>query len=226
MSKWLQTVVGRRQVSGLVGLSFIALLFPSVAVAAGPKLKATRVGQKIVWRGYTYRVVRSKGKLIWRKGAKVAAAAATATPTPTASATPTPSPTATPTTTATPTATATPTPTATATPTPTAPPVSRGVVIATSSQIVEGRVRIIDARDNDGRFTKFAVSRFNGNVRVLSNICTHSGCAVNPQGPDLYCGCHGSLFSGVDGAVSVGPARLPLTTYRSVEENGNIILLK
>lgn len=203
MSKWLQTVVGRREVSGLVGLSFIALLFPSVAVAAGPKLKATKVGQKIVWRGYTYSVVKSKGKLIWRKGAKVVTAAASATPKPSASATASPS----------------------ATPTPTSP-VSKGVVIASSSQILEGSVKIIEAKDNDGRFTKFAISRFDGNVRVLSNICTHAGCAVNPQGSDLYCGCHGSLFSGVDGAVSMGPARSPLTTYRSVEENGNIILLK
>jgi Rieske Fe-S protein len=222
MSKWLHKIVGRREVTALFGLSVVSILFPSIAVAAGPTLKASKVGQKIVWRGYTYSVVRSKGKLIWRRGAKVATAAASATPTPSATASATPTPTAT----STPTATATPTPTASPTPSPTAAPVSQGVVIATSAQILEGKVRIVEAKDNDGRFTKFAISRFNGKVRVLSNICTHAGCAVDPKGADLYCECHGSLFSAVDGAVSAGPARFALSTYRSVEENGSIILLK
>ena len=62
-------------------LSFATLLFPFVAQAAGPSLKATRVGQKIVWRGYVYTVVSSKGKLVWKQGAKVAVATAVATPT-------------------------------------------------------------------------------------------------------------------------------------------------
>lgn len=216
MNKWLHKIVGRREVTALFGLSLVSVLFPSIAVAAGPTLKASKVGQKIVWRGYTYSVVKSKGKLIWKRGAKVATAAASATPTPSATASATPTPSA--------TASATPTPTATATPT--SAPVSQGVVIATSAQILEGKVRIIEARDNDGRFTKFAISRFNGKVRVLSNICTHAGCAVDPKGADLYCECHGSLFSAVDGAVSAGPARFALSTYRSVEENGSIILLK
>ena len=39
--------------------------------AAGPTIKATKVGQRIVFRGYTYVCIKSKGKLIWKKGAKV-----------------------------------------------------------------------------------------------------------------------------------------------------------
>ncbi len=91
MSTWIKKVVRRREVVGGLGLSALFLLFPSLALAAGPTLKATRVGQKIVYRGYVYTVVKSKGKLIWKQGAKVATASAKPSPTPT----PTPTPTST-----------------------------------------------------------------------------------------------------------------------------------
>jgi len=99
-------------------------------------------------------------------------------------------------------------------------------VIAQSSQILEGKTKIVDAKDNDGRNQKFAISRFSGKVKVFSNICTHAGCALAVNGANLGCDCHGSEFSGFDGAVIMGPARVALTVYRSLEEDGSIILLK
>ena len=240
MSEFLRR---RTLLQGLIA-STIALLFPALAQAAGPLIKPVKIGQKIIFQGYTYSVVKSKGKLIWRKGAKYIPAKPTPTPTPSATATPTPTPTpsetATPTPTPTPSETATPTPTptptpaptptatptATATPTPTPSPTSKGVVIAQSSQILEGKTKIVDAKDNDGRNQKFAISRFSGKVSVFSTICTHAGCVLAVSGVNLGCDCHGSEFSGVDGAVTQGPARTALTVYRSLEENGSIILLK
>ena len=248
MSEFLRR---RTLLQGLIA-STIALLFPALAQAAGPLIKPTKIGQKIIFQGYTYSVVKSKGKLIWLKGAKYIPAKPTPTPSATVKPTPTPSATATPTPTPTPSATATPTPTptpsesatatptptpsATATPTPTPTPsetatptpspTSKGVVIAQSSQILEGKTKIVDAKDNDGRNQKFAISRFSGNVKVFSNICTHAGCALAVSGANLGCDCHGSEFSGFDGAVTQGPARVALTLYRSLEENGTIILLK
>jgi len=224
MSEFLRR---RTLLQGLIA-SIIALFFPALAEAAGPFIKPTKIGQKIIFQGYTYSVVKSKGKLIWRKGAKYIPIKPTPTPSATATPTPTPSATATPTPTPTPSATATPTPSATATPTPsaTATPISKGVVIAQSSQILEGKTKIVDAKDNDGRNQKFAISRFSGNVKVFSNICTHAGCALAVSGANLGCDCHGSEFSGVDGAVTQGPARTALAVYRSLEENGTIILLK
>ena len=200
MSEFLRR---RTLLQGLIA-STIALLFPALAQAAGPLIKPTKIGQKIIFQGYTYSVVKSKGKLIWLKGAKYIPVK----PTPTPSATVKP----------------TPTPSATATPTPS--PTSKGVVIAQSSQILEGKTKIVDAKDNDGRNQKFAISRFSGNVKVFSNICTHAGCALAVSGANLGCDCHGSEFSGFDGAVTQGPARVALTLYRSLEENGTIILLK
>ena len=190
MSEFLRR---RTLLQGLIA-STIALLFPALAQAAGPLIKPTKIGQKIIFQGYTYSVVKSKGKLIWRKGAKYIPAKPSATPTPTA--TPTPSPT------------------------------SKGVVIAQSSQILEGKSKIVDAKDNDGRNQKFAISRFSGKVSVFSSVCTHAGCVLAASGANLGCDCHGSEFSGVDGAVTQGPARTALTVYRSLEENGSIILLK
>jgi len=226
MSEFLRR---RTLLQGLIA-STIALLFPALAQAAGPLIKPTKIGQKIIFQGYTYSVVKSKGKLIWRKGAKYIPIKPT--PTPSAMPTPTPTPSATPTPTPTPSATATPTPTPsetatpTPTPTPTPSPVSKGVVIAQSSQILEGKSKIVEAKDNDGRNQKFAISRFNGNVKVFSSVCTHAGCIVAASGANLGCDCHGSEFSGVDGAVTQGPARTALAVYRSLEENGTIILLK
>ncbi len=214
MSEFLRR---RTLIQGLIA-SIIALFFPALAEAAGPLIKPTKIGQKIIFQGYHYSVVKSKGKLIWRKGAKYIPIKPT--PTPSATATPTPTPSATATPTPTPSATATPTPSATAT------PISKGVVIAQSSQILEGKTKIVDAKDNDGRNQKFAISRFSGNVKVFSNICTHAGCALAVSGANLGCDCHGSEFSGVDGSVTQGPARTALALYRSLEENGTIILLK
>jgi len=207
MSEFLRR---RTLLQGLVA-STVALFFPALAQAAGPLIKPTKIGQKVIFQGYTYSVVKSKGKLIWRKGAKYIPVK----PTPTPSATATPTPTVTP----------TPTPTVTPTPTPTPSPTFKGVVIAQSSQILEGKTKIVDAKDNDGRNQKFAISRFSGNVKVFSSVCTHQGCVLAASGANLGCNCHGSEFSGFDGAVTRGPAGLPLTEYRSLEEDGSIILL-
>jgi len=220
MSEFLRR---RTLLQGLIA-STVALFFPALAQAAGPLIKPAKIGQRVIYQGYTYSVVKSKGKLIWRKGAKYVpatpSATATPTPTPSATATPTPTPSATATPTPTPSATATPTPT------PTPSPTSKGVVIAQSSQILEGKSKIVDAIDNDGRSQKFAITRFSGKVSVFSTICTHAGCVLAASGANLGCDCHGSEFSGFDGAVTQGPARTALMVYRSLEEDGSIILLK
>ena len=238
MSSWIQKVVRRREVVGGLGLSALFFLFPSLAVAAGPTLKASKVGQKVVWRGYVYTVVKSKGKLVWKQGAKVAVATAkaTASPTPkpsaTASATPTPSPTpsasATPTPTPSPSDSATPTPSPTATPTqtptPSPTPTKDGVFVANSSELKEGQIKIIEVNTVRNQYTSYSFSRISGKVYALSVICTHSGCKVVAAKTELVCNCHLSIFSPFDGAVQSGPARLPLTQYEVTERDGKIYI--
>ena len=220
MSSWIQKVVRRREVVGGLGLSALFLLFPSLAVAAGPTLKASKLGQKIVYRGYVYTVVKSKGKLVWKQGAKVATATASASAKPSASATPTPSPT--PSATATPTPS--PTPTQTSTPIQTPPATPEGAFVANSSEIKEGQVKIIEVNTAKNQYTSYSFSRLNGKIYAVSIICTHAGCKVVAEKTELVCNCHLSIFSPFDGAAQSGPARLPLTRYEVIEKDGKIYI--
>jgi nitrite reductase/ring-hydroxylating ferredoxin subunit len=207
--------VRRREIVGGLGLSALFLLFPSLAVAAGPTLKAAKVGQKVVWRGYVYTVVKSKGKLVWKQGAKVATASASASAKPSASATPTA--------TAKPTASATPS--ASTSPTPSPTPTSSDIVFAAnSSEIKEGQVKIIPVNTSKNLYTSFSFSRLSGQVYAVSIICTHSGCKVVAEKTELVCNCHLSIFSPFDGAVQSGPARWPLTSYEVTERDGKIYI--
>ena len=203
MSPWIKRVVRRREVVGGLGLSALLLLFPSMAAAAGPTLKASKIGQKVVWRGYVYTVVKSKGKLIWKQGAKVATATASATAKPSASATPTAS------------ATATPTPSPTST---------EGAFVANSSELKEGQVKIIEVNTTKNLYTSYSFSRLGGKVYALSIYCTHAGCKVVAGKEELICNCHMSIFSPYDGAAQSGPARLPLTRYEVMERDGKIYI--
>lgn len=206
----------RRLLLQAAAVSMLTVVFPFMAQAAGPTLKAARVGQKVVWRGYVYTVVKSKGKLVWKQGAKVAAATASATPKPSASASPSASPTATSTPTATPSQTqsATPTPTATA----------DGIFVANSSELKEGQVKIIEVNIAKNQYPSYAFSRLGGTLSAVSVICTHSGCKVVAEKTELVCNCHMSVFSPVDGAAQSGPARLPLTRYVVTERDGKIYI--
>ena len=203
MSPWIKRVVRRREVVGGLGLSALLLLFPSMAAAAGPTLKASKIGQKVVWRGYVYTVVKSKGKLIWKQGAKVATATASATAKPSASATPTAS------------ATATPTPSPTST---------EGAFVANSSELKEGQIKIIEVNTTKNLYTSYSFSRLGGKVYALSVYCTHAGCKVVAGKEELICNCHMSIFSPYDGAAQSGPARLPLTRYEVMERDGKIYI--
>jgi len=218
MSSWIQKVVRRREVVGGLGLSALLLLFPSLAVAAGPTLKAAKVGQKVVWRGYVYTVVKSKGKLVWKQGAKVATATASASATPSSSATPsaTASATATP--------TPSPTPSQTSTPIQTPAATADGAFVANSSEIKEGQVKIIEVNTAKNQYPSFSFSRLNGKIYAVSIICTHAGCKVVVEKTDLVCNCHMSYFSPFDGAAQSGPARLPLTRYEVTEKDGKIYI--
>ena len=213
-------MVRRREVVGGLGLSALLLLFPSLAVAAGPTLKASKLGQKIVYRGYVYTVVKSKGKLVWKQGAKVATATASASAKPSASATPTASATPSPSASATPS----PTPTQTSTPIQTPPATPDGAFVANSSELKEGQVKIIEVNTTKNQYTSFSFSRLGGKVYAVSIICTHAGCKVVVEKTELVCNCHLSIFSPFDGAAQSGPARLPLTRYVVTEQDGKIYI--
>lgn len=70
-------------------------------------------------------------------------------------------------------------------------------------------------------------------VSVLSRICTHNGCDLNPAGPNqatiqgdsIKCGCHGSVFRIGTGERTEGPAELPLKKF-TASVSGPIISIR
>lgn len=61
-----------------------------------------------------------------------------------------------------------------------------------------------------------------GGHAALWPICTHNGCQVRPEGWELFCPCHGSIFAR-DGRVLSGPAIRPLTRLPLVELPGGVL---
>lgn len=69
----------------------------------------------------------------------------------------------------------------------------------------------------------FLLGRDAKGLYAMSLQCTHQGCAVVQQsGNQLLCPCHKSVFDS-NGAVLVGPAKLPLPHFEvKVDAGGNI----
>jgi Rieske Fe-S protein len=64
-----------------------------------------------------------------------------------------------------------------------------------------------------------------GEVKAFTAICTHQGCLVSEVvDNEIFCPCHGSKFSAVDGSVIVGPATTGLTAAGVVVDGGSVIL--
>jgi cytochrome b6-f complex iron-sulfur subunit len=61
-------------------------------------------------------------------------------------------------------------------------------------------------------------------VAALSAICTHQGCPLGYQAPEVVCPCHQSRFA-LDGRVLHPPATAPLKVVQAVvDAGGNVIL--
>lgn len=204
----------RRVVLGTLVFSSFASASGLIATSAAavPKAKCVRVGQKIVSGGFTYRCVRSKGRLVWKKGKKVRVAIS-----------PTPTPTSTPTATPSPTATSTPTPTPT--PSPTQTTQRTGYFVAKSSDVILGESKLFFATDLSGRTVRHSLYRSPTGVSALDVICTHNGCLVSPEKSELVCRCHFSYFDAATGARKSGPADAPLRAYRVSEVDGEIYVI-
>lgn len=64
-----------------------------------------------------------------------------------------------------------------------------------------------------------------GEVKAFTAICTHQGCLVSEVvDNEIFCPCHGSKFSAVDGSVIVGPATTGLSAAGVVVDGGSVVL--
>jgi cytochrome b6-f complex iron-sulfur subunit len=69
------------------------------------------------------------------------------------------------------------------------------------------------------------ISRTADGLLALSPVCTHQGCTPRAGSGtnELVCSCHGARFA-VDGGVTRGPARTPLSVYPLQVKNGHLFV--
>jgi Rieske Fe-S protein len=61
-----------------------------------------------------------------------------------------------------------------------------------------------------------------GTVVALTAVCTHQQCTVAPDGDELKCPCHGSVYD-LTGANVSGPAPSPLAQFDVHISNGAVV---
>ncbi|MDT0309291.1 Rieske (2Fe-2S) protein [Streptomyces sp. DSM 44917] len=63
-------------------------------------------------------------------------------------------------------------------------------------------------------------------VAAFGTVCTHQGCAVQPDGDRLHCPCHDSVFDAATGEVLEGPADRPLPAVPVRIEGQQIVVVE
>ena len=189
----------------LIGSGATALFaaLPFKALAATPTAVCTRVGQKIIFRGKNYVCKKINGKLKWQ-GLIPLKPPITTHPAPHTSSTPS-SP-------------AAPSPS-------TSPATVSGFLVARISDLKEGQLKVVMAKDLAGRPVGVSLILQGSVVSAHSVICTHRGCLVVASGDQLVCPCHGSVFNGASGAVITGPAEIPLATFKVAQVGDEIYIV-
>ena len=92
--------------------------------------------------------------------------------------------------------------------------------VARSGQAPEGMVRRFFVND-----VELAVARWDGEVFITSNYCTHLDCLLSSgkaTEDGLLCSCHGSVFDFASGEPISPPATMALKVYPVKEENDEI----
>ena len=201
--------VPRRNILIGGGAAALFATLPFKASAATPTAVCSKVGQKILFKGKNYLCKKVNGKLKWQ-GLVPLKPKITTHPTPSTPPSSSPIP-----------KTSTPPPT----PSPsTSPSTVSGFLVAHTSDLKEGQVKVVQANDLSGRLVGVALILQGSIVSAHSVICTHRGCLVAESSNQLVCPCHGSVFSGASGAVIQGPAQTPLATFK-VAQVGNEIYI-
>lgn len=102
-----------------------------------------------------------------------------------------------------------------------APPATApGETLTALSDIQVGQAKA--AKTSDGKDV-IVTRTAEGTAAAFSAICTHQGCAVVPQGAELKCPCHNSVFDAATGAVKKGPADKPLPSIAVKVTNGQVV---
>ncbi len=197
------------------GVSALALFMPLAWSVEKPPIACKRVGQSVAYRGKKYTCVKVKNKLVWDNGVPLTVSTSKATNSPSPSKSIANSPSSTP----------NPSPSSAET-YPAATPSPTKVHFAKSTAISNNETVVINGKDQQGRPLSVAFTR-NGDVLVaLEASCTHAGCIVRPQGKELACPCHYSIFDPISGKPG-NPSQqgaYPLKILEVREESGSVYL--
>ena len=205
----------RRTILRFIGAGVITLLTPQAWSAEKPPIACKKVGQNVVYRGKRYTCIKVKNKLVWDRGVLLPATTpkATNSPSPLQSAASSPS--------------STPTPSPSASQASAASmPTPNKISFAKSGEIPNNGTVVINGKDHLGRPLSVAFTRSGGVIVALEAFCTHAGCIVRPQGKELACPCHYSIFDPVSGKPG-NPSQqgaYPLTRLEVTEESGFVYL--
>lgn len=105
-------------------------------------------------------------------------------------------------------------------PAPNQPPAPSGQSLTTLAAVPVGGAVPVQAPD--GR--QAIVARPDDTAVVAFDAaCTHKGCPVKPEGAELKCPCHGSVFDALSGSVKKGPADRPLASIPVRVEGDQIV---
>lgn len=92
-------------------------------------------------------------------------------------------------------------------------------LVALSDVPVGGSTRVKDASGNPVAVAQPSA----GEAVAFSAICTHMGCTVDPDGSQLKCPCHGSVYNAFTGDVVSGPAPAALASVPVKVKNGEVV---
>ena len=205
----------RRTLLRIIGASAITIFMPQASSAEKPPIACKRIGQSAIYRGKKYTCIKVKNKLVWDKGVPLSATTPKTTNSPSSHQSAASSPSSTP----------TPSPSASQ-PSPAAMPIPTKILFAKSGEIPNNGTVVINGKDQLGRPLSVAFTRSGGVIIALEAFCTHAGCIVRPQGKELACPCHYSIFDPVSGKPG-NPSQqgaYPLTRFEVTEESGSVYL--
>ncbi|HEX5512032.1 MAG TPA: Rieske (2Fe-2S) protein [Actinomycetales bacterium] len=96
------------------------------------------------------------------------------------------------------------------------------VRLCRSGQVPDDTVRRFFVND-----VEFAVTRWEGDIYITSNYCTHLDCLLSSGRvveDGLMCSCHNSVFDLESGEPIQPPATKPLRVYESEERDGEVFV--
>jgi nitrite reductase/ring-hydroxylating ferredoxin subunit len=94
------------------------------------------------------------------------------------------------------------------------------MAVARADDLKEGEMQAFKVFD-----AKVAVANVAGAFYAFDDTCTHEGCSLAEgelEDAILTCGCHGSQFDVTSGALVRGPAQVPVKSYETRVEDGNL----